>query len=273
MVVSTTLKHGLPLLVLLFLSQLGQAQSDSEKSWLARTEVRRYPDYFEKITFNGKHQEYYTVDTYLKDSSLYRTDNYKLFVASNMYRFENDSGKILVRQGPTKILYHDGQTYLSALYKENQLNGPFMVFYSDGSIKRKELYKRGNRKESHCFTPDGLEQPCTVFYQGPQFTGDQQGLKTYLITRLQPIVNGQPIQYMKIQLTINEIGQISHTAVVANQSNPMLAAMVDQIIRNMPHWNPVATDWKPATMDGVPLSETWTISVYRRAGFLYVSFS
>lgn len=251
---------------------VAQAQSDTVDTH-THIEYRKHDGFFEKLTYNGEKQDYYTISTYLKDSTLYRIDHYQVISMANAYGQQYPANKVSVRQGLTKIMYPTGQLYLTCSYSSNALDGPLTIYYPDGSIKRRELYKERIVKESRCFTPDGKQQPCTPLYQPSQFTGKPKDLRTYLEKNLGPIVDKQQVKDIIILLTINEIGQVINTEVKSwsNPDDPVLAAEVRQVIKNIPQWNPDSLNWKPAMMDGVPLPEIWGVSVAKRKGFLYVN--
>ena len=248
------------------LSTVAQIRSLTDS--LGHTELYQFNNRFEKIAYSGKHDEFMTVSTYKKDSTLYRVDTYKLVDEVSVYGYQRDSKKVAVREGPAKVMYANGQIYLSCEYHQNALDGPFIVFYSDGTLKRREFYKRGIRKQGHCYTEDGREQTCEPFYQPVQFTGKRKDLETYLENSLKAVVDGEQVRFVQMKLTINEIGQVINTTVVSNSKDPVVTAKVQQAIRNIPQWNPNGLNWKPATMDAVPVSDIWGITMSRYRGFL-----
>jgi hypothetical protein len=137
--------------------------------------------YFQKINYYGSHQGYFVVTTFLKDSTLYRIDNYQLLNQLQVHGSSPDTLNICVRQGLVQVFYPGGKPYLSGSYKEGTLNGPLLLFYRDGSFKRRELYRAGHLKRSNCYTPQGERCPCSPLYQPPQWNGNPENLRDYLI--------------------------------------------------------------------------------------------
>lgn len=256
----------------LLFSRLVVAQADSAiKSQSIR---RAFADHDEEILYFGKRDQYFTVRTLLKNGSLFRLDSYELLPKTLANGFRLDSLSRIMRHGPTKIMYPNGQVYISCEYKENALNGPFMVFYDDGAAKRREYYKLGRLSKSECYTPDGTKQACTPFYQAAVFQGKPKELAAYLKQKLGTIIDGERIRGIRATLTINEIGQIIRVRanVMGDQSTggqaPEAVNYVQQVIRSMPEWTPDKLNWKPALNDGVATPSTCVLSIYRLYGAL-----
>ena len=176
-------------------------------------------------------------------------------------------------------MHPNGRVYLSCEYKEDKLNGPLIVFYDDGSIKRREFYKLGYLKRSQCFTPEGAEQKCAPFYQPAQFAGQPGDLSDYLKEKLEPVLDGVRILTIKATLSINEIGQVvdvSTTVITAPEAKPQIPAIasyVKQTILNLPQSTPDALNWKPATNDGIATTSTCVLSVFRHYSVLRYNLS
>ncbi|AUD06364.1 toxin-antitoxin system YwqK family antitoxin [Spirosoma pollinicola] len=259
-------------LITLFVSMPAVAQTDSAK--VNYTTRRSFADHDEEILLFGKRNDYFTVRTLLKNGSLFRQDSYTLLPKTLANGFQLDSISRIIRHGPTKIMYASGQVYISCEYKNNALNGPFMVFYEDGTKKRREYYKLGRLSRSECYTPDGTKQACAPFYQPAAFQGQAGELAAYLKQKLGTVIDGERIRGVRATLTINEIGQIISVkaTVMGDQSTnrqlPDAGSFVQQVIRTMPEWSPDKLNWKPALSDGVAIRSTCVMSIYRAYGAL-----
>lgn len=254
----------------IFTNESLKAQIDSASAIPSPT---RHDSYFEKLTYLGANQDYYTVSTFLADSTLYRVDTYRLIDKVNPYTSQATTSKVAIHQGQTKILYPTtGQVYLTCDYDHNALHGPLLVYYADGSIKRRELYKYGSLLTSQCYTPQGDKQTCDLLYRKSQFVGKSNQLKRYLAKRLELVAKEEQVRDITIYLTINELGQVTKTNVVSysNPANSALTSAVLDAIRAMPQWKPNQFNWLPATMDGVAIEDQWVIYIARKQGFLYV---
>lgn len=243
----------------------------------AYTYISRMPQrtdtYFQTFTYQGEQRELLTVSTFLIDSTLYRTDTYRLAGPPYAQRIPLDDRLIVLREGVTKIMYPNGQVYLSCLYRANQLDGPFLLYYNDGSFKRRELYKNGSLKQSHCYTPQGTEQPCPALYQPITFNSSYKVLQRYLEKRIQPILDRTGAVDAQIQLTINEVGQPTDIGVnsYTKANDEDLITSIRAVMQAIPQQVPDQQNWKPATMDGVPLTEVQRFFITKRKGFTYVN--
>ena len=260
------------LFALIFFSRFAAGQADSVRTPPALR--RALAEYDQEIMYFGKRNDYFTVRTFRKNGQLLRIDTYNLLPKTLSNGYQLDSISRIVHHGPTKIMYPTGRVYASCEYKVDVLNGPFMVFYEDGAIKRREYYKFGRITKSECFTPDGEKQTCEPFYQAAKFLGKQKDLAAYIKQKLGPVVDGERIRKVTAALTINEIGQIVDVNVQvatdpsANQQVAGVGIYVQQVMRNMPEWTPEKLNWKPAVNDGVAIASTCVVLVYRISGTL-----
>ncbi|GAB3511959.1 hypothetical protein GCM10027341_52120 [Spirosoma knui] len=233
---------------------------------------REYLDYDQEINYFGRRNQYFTVRTLLKNGTLYRLDTYTILPKTLSNGFQLDSLSRIVRYGPTKIMYLTGQVYLTCDYKDDLLTGPFMVFYTDGTIKRRDYYRHGHLKKSQCYTPDGSVKACELFYQPAQFIGNTSDLSNYLKQKFEAIVDSQRVRTITATLTINEIGQIINVTSVVNaglgvEPKPAtVSGYVQQTMRNMPEWTPNQLNWKPALNDGTPIPSICMVLIYRYRG-------
>ncbi|WP_461093217.1 toxin-antitoxin system YwqK family antitoxin [Spirosoma gilvum] len=257
-----------------------QAQADSVRSTSASGIRRSHADYDEEIVYFGKHNQYFTVKVFRKNGELFRLDTYNLLPKTLSNGFQLDSLSRIIHHGTTKIMYPSGKVYVSCEYKDGALHGPFMAFYEDGSVKRREYYRYGRLSKSQCYTAEGTEQRCDPFYQPAKFLGNPKDLQTYLTQKLESVVDGDRIRRVTATLSINEIGQVIRVSVAvstspyAEQQVQAVGSYVQQVIRNMPEWTPDKMNWKPAINDGVATASTCTMSVFRFSGMIrcYVSY-
>ncbi|GAB4017655.1 hypothetical protein GCM10028808_49680 [Spirosoma migulaei] len=249
------------------------AQADTTiRSKLAYTVRHEFADYDEEILYYGKHDQYFTVRIYRKNGVLFRTDSYIVLPKTLSNGFQLDSISRIAHHGPTKIMYPSGQVYVSCEYKENILHGPFMAFYEDGTIKRKDFYRHGRLSRSQCYSLEGNIQKCEPFYQAAKFLGKTQDLQAYLNQKLSSVLDGERVRRVNASLTINEIGQVIrvsvsvYTAPYAESQVPIIGNYVQQIIRNMPEWMPDQFNWKPAVNDGKTITSTCIMTIFRTNG-------
>ncbi|WP_106136794.1 toxin-antitoxin system YwqK family antitoxin [Spirosoma oryzae] len=241
------------------------------------TYISRIPQrtdaYFQTFTYLGEQRELLTVSTFLTDSTLYRIDTYRIAGPPYAQRIPLDDRLVVLREGPTKVMYPNGQVYLSCLYRVNQLDGPFLLYYNDGTLKRRELYKNGSLRQSHCYTPQGTEQPCSALYQPIMFNGSYKVLQRYLEKNIQPVLDRTGAVDAQVQLTINEVGQLTNIEVnsYSKANDEDLITSIRTVIQAIPQQVPNQQNWQPATMDGVPLTEVQRFFITKRKGFTYVN--
>ncbi|MFD2935046.1 toxin-antitoxin system YwqK family antitoxin [Spirosoma flavum] len=260
------------LLLGMLVSQPIWAQGDSVQREHKNIVRRSAVDHDEEIMYYGKHNEYFTVRVFLKNGALFRQDSYSILPKTLAGGIQLDSVSRILRHGPTKIMYPTGQTRISCEYKDNSLNGPFMVLYEDGAVKRREYYRNGRLTRSQCYTPDGEKQNCIPFYQAAQFLGKPTDLSTYLKQKFGLLIDDERIRRITATLSINEIGQVTRVGVVvnadpsANTRMPDAVSYAQQVIRNMPEWTPEKFNWKPAMNDGIAIPSTCFLTVFRIYG-------
>lgn len=262
------------LLFIVLLSKVGLAQVDSVAHTQANVVRRTHRDYDEEIMYYGKHDRYFTVRVLRKDGTLFRSDSYEMLPSVLSGGFPLDSIHRISPYGPTKIMHPNGRVYVSCEYKDGLLQGPFLVFYEDGSIKRREYYKAGHVRQSQCYGPEGGKQTCEPFYQSPEFLGKSADLSQYLKQQVGPVIDGERVRSVTATLTINEIGQVVSIDASANANSfagnqvYVATSRMRQAIQNMPEWTPNRLNWKPARNDGTAMPSTCIIRVYRYQGVL-----
>lgn len=254
------------LITFLLVAHVAAAQPAVRQSEFATVEYQNYDKYYERITYIGKRKDHFIVNTYLKDSTLYRVDNYRVIDQVNNINL------FAVRHGPTKILYNDGRLYLTCDYNMNVLNGPFIVYFNDGTVKRKELYRGGTLKKGLCYDTSGREKTCEAFYRQVQFMGNTGELKAYLEKNLTSALATSQSLMVNIRLIINEIGQVIEVKTDAGLTNPRVVAGIRKLVQDMPRWRENESNWQPAAMDGVAISGVWGIQAYRDRSAWRVNF-
>lgn len=254
------------LIICLVLVHVAIAQPAPESSDFSQTEYQDFGTYYERITYIGRRKDHYIVDTYLKDSVLNRTDNYRVIAQGSLF------AQLSVRHGPAKVFYSNGRLYLTCDYNMNELNGPFIVYHTDGSVKRRELYQSGRLKKSKCYDLAGNEKVCEAFYQPLKFKGNPDDLKAYFKKSLLPILIENGVINTSIRLSINEIGQVVNVLVGGNLDNPRFRAAVRKVVQDMPPPCENETNWTPATVDGSPISGIWEMYANRDGTRLRITF-
>jgi len=222
--------------------------------------------------YYGKHNRYFNVRILQKNGSLFRSDSYEMLPKIMPGGFELDSLRRISRYGPTKLMYPNGQVRVSCEYRDDLLEGPFMVFYEDGLVKRREYYRQGRVRQSACYGPDGSKQTCEPFYQVPKFLGKVADLNCYLEQQVGSLVDGERIRTITALLSINEIGQVVRVEATVSADSSAGTLRTNAVVRmklaiqNMPEWEPNRLNWKPALSDGRGVPSVCALRVYRYRG-------
>lgn len=215
--------------------------------------------YFEKIVYAKKPRTYFTINTYLKDSTLYSIETYKYVEREGPTGFSEYG---TVRHGMTKILYPDGRLHVVRNYKKGLLDGPFIVHYPSGVIKRKEFYRRGEFQKGTCYDSLGVATSYEPFITSPTPTASLNQLRVYLEERLLPIFKRYTMQGL-VQLAIDSSGEVATTICHLNKKDPLIAKQVQEAISAMPRWDEQKPNWNPGTVDGTPMASDWVIQIYK----------
>ncbi|MEZ0607246.1 toxin-antitoxin system YwqK family antitoxin [Fibrella sp. WM1] len=216
--------------------------------------------YFEKIVYADKPRTYFTIYTYLKDSTLYSIETYKYVEQEGPTGF---SEYVTLRHGMTKILYPNGRLHVVRNYKKGLLDGPFIVHYPSGVIKRKEFYRRGEMQKGTCYDSLGAATSYEPFLKPPTPTASLNQLRVYLEERLLPIFKRYTMQGL-VQLVINQAGEVATTTCHLSKTDPLITKQVKEVISAMPRWHEAGPNWNPATVDGTPMVSDWVIQIYKQ---------
>jgi hypothetical protein len=204
-------------------------------------ERRVHETYIEEITFTNKQRAIATVRTFTHSGGRITEEHYENY----------DRG---IKHGLTRCWYPNGQTYWSSDFKHGYMNGPLLVYYPDGSPKRRGYFRSGFSRKSTCFDPDGTVHPCDAFAQPAKLPGTEKEFVTALMTQLSEVGferQGQP-QVISFKGIVEENGQLTNIGIYPAETplaDPLKAALL-----RMPRW-------KPATVDNEPIATHYFLSL------------
>ncbi|GAB3336586.1 hypothetical protein GCM10027299_46780 [Larkinella ripae] len=220
-----------------------------------RVERREYRNSIEEITYHDRHQKVATVRTFDKNNRKLSEEHYRDF-------------QLRIRHGQTRSWYPNGQVHWTCDYKENQINGPFFSYYSDGTLKRRELYRLGQvRKGGQCFTPEGDPTSCQPLVQNAEFDGGSRKFTQFLKERLGRVKSTEPTVFITLEGTVSEDGFLFNLRPLPYlrhrpESERELANLLISALRETPRWRPLIVD------DQTTQSEL-LISVQVRVGHVF----
>ncbi|AXE20553.1 hypothetical protein DR864_23860 [Runella rosea] len=226
----------------------GEANAFLADTVATTVQRKSFSTHDEEVTFYDKKKRFATLRIYDKSGLLLTETNFKDY-------------KEGIRQGFSKGFYPNGDLYWIADYKNNEKFGEFKVYYPDGSIKRREWYRNGMRKDKHCYDLDGNEVEFYEFSGEPMFRGGEYALQGYLRKKLKDISPTATEFYSFVLLVQADSVATLHT--FKNSSFVTLQQLAD-IIKDMPRWI-------PAHFDGVPSDRLYAVNLMFRSGNVYLT--
>lgn len=224
---------------LLFITSLLVAAPDDEtrkdRRSKNRIERREFRNSVEEITYHDRHQRVATVRTFDKFDRKLSEEHYSDFQQR-------------IRHGQTRTWYPSGQLHWTCDFKQSQMNGPFISYYADGTMKRRERYRLGQvRKGGQCFTPEGEAIACQPLVQNTEFEGGSRKFTQFLRERLGRIKSSEPSVFITLEGTVSEEGQLSNLRPLPYmkhrpESERELANQLIDVLAETPRWRPLIID-------------------------------
>lgn len=227
---------------------VGEANAFSADSVGTTIHRRNFPTHDEVVTFYDKKKRFATLRIYDKAGRLLTETNFKDYREG-------------IRQGFSKGFYPNGDLYWISDYKNNEKFGEFKVYYPDGSIKRREWYRHGMRKDKHCYDIDGNEVAYYEFSADPMFPGGDYALQGYLRKKLKNLPNSATEFYSFVLMI-----QADSTAILNTFKNSSFVTLeqLGDIIKGMPRWI-------PGHFDGVASDRLYAVNMILRSGDVFLS--
>lgn len=229
---------------------------------------------------NGQEKVYYDVDgnitkdinlaTYYtitlksavgKDSLFNETDYYtngqKKAVESYLTKYKNGKSTSNYLIGEKWEWFENSTIKLKANYKDGQLNGEFLTYWSNGIQRRKDLFKKGKLIEGNCYDSIGNKLSKYFPYETiPEFPGGDDKLFQFLaeevkypVKALEGGIQGRVVT----QFYVETDGRITDIKIVKNV-NSYLDDEAYRIINSMPKW-------KPGTIEGQKVRVKFTLPI------------
>jgi|GEM_PF-6519088 len=224
----------LPAILLFFATTALAQNNEGDTHPNPLMERRVHETYTEEITFMNKRREVAIVRTFSPSGQRITEEHYENY----------DQG---IKHGLTRCWYPNGQTYWSSDFKHGDLNGPLLVYYTDGAAKRREYFKQGTSRKSTCFDPQGVAHPCDAFAKPASFSGTANEFQATLKKQLTLVgfeLRNQE-QYISYQGIIEENGQM--TGITVYPTGHELTEPLKKALSGLPRW-------KPATVDNEPVA-------------------
>jgi len=228
------------LLITLTLIALVTAHTDAQKTPVKPLQERRVHDtYVEEITYTDKRREVAIVRTFTPSGERITEEQYESF----------NQG---IKHGLTRCWYPNGQLYWSSNFKHGETHGPLLVYYSDGSLKRREYFKNEVSYKRECFDPTGEVQTCEAFAKPAGFTGTDKEFIASIEQKLQEVgyIPDNTPHTIGFQGVILDDGKLTQlvTLYAAPQTdflNSEFTDKVKQALMQIPRWQSATVDNQP----------------------------
>ena len=240
------------IILLLVLSYAAFAQPGESRSRSGPLFERRIQEtYIEEITFTNKRREIATVRTFTHSGQRITEEHYANY----------DKG---IKHGLTRCWYPNGQTYWWSDFKHGDMNGPLLVYYPDGSPKRRDYFRMGVSRKNTCFDLQGAVYPCDAFAKPASFLGTETDFLAVLMAYLNEVgfEKQNQGQFLSFKGVIEENGQLTGVEVYPAE-NPLSEPLKKALLRPL--------RWKPASVDNEPIATHYFLTLLIQGKEVFVS--
>ena len=216
------------------------------------------------IFLNNKYEE---IESF-KEASYYKTIE-KLETDKIIERFYLKSGQIRIEtefkstdnnekisNGFRKVWYDTGELRFVSFYENGKKNGAFLSYWKNGTLKRKDNYKRGKLKKGDCWNENGEKVKYYNFEIYPSYPGGKQKMYTFIKRHMRyPIlskkynIGGKVI----VDFKIDTAGKIINIK-IKQSVNDEIDKEALRIINLMPNWT-------SGFQDGIAVSVKYRIPI------------
>ncbi|GAB3846849.1 hypothetical protein GCM10028822_07440 [Hymenobacter terrigena] len=111
--------------------------------------------------------------------------------------------RLKIRHGVSTTWYENGQMHTKEDYVAGRQSGEMLVYYSDGTLRRRDQFVQGKRTAGECFDPDG--QPTAYFeYRIKPVYSEGDGSNAAVVHAIQRQVQ-YPIEALRLALNARVI--------------------------------------------------------------------
>ena len=166
----------------------------------------------------------------------------------NIYR----KPEIIITQQTGDYLewYDNGQRMIECTYKNDQLDGEYKLYNSDGSLARFELWENGVWKQGEIYDAEGKHIEKCAYLSEPSFKGGIVAYYKFIMRKLdEKHVTDRYDKLRRVQVgfVVNEQGGLEDINIINSQLPDFEKQLID-IFREMPDWNPAYSNGKPVRM-------------------------
>ncbi|TGE13941.1 energy transducer TonB [Hymenobacter elongatus] len=168
-----------------------------------------------------------------------------------------------VKLGPATTYYETGQTHTKEDFVGAKRNGEFVVYYTDGKVKRRETYVDDVRQTGMCYAPDGSVVPFYEYEIMPRFKGatmlggsGTQKVRAALASNVRypaSALMSQAQGKVYVAFLVTSTGQVTDVRVLKGVNEALDAAAVTAVKK--------LSGFTPGQLDGNPVAASFTIPV------------
>lgn len=176
-----------------------------------------------------------------------------------------------IRHGGATTWYESGQLHTREEYVAGKLDGERLVYYPDGTLRRKERFVDDKRTAGACLGPDGKPVPYFEYMQMPVYS-EGDGSNSAVVQAIQRRTN-YPEKALALRLnarvfigfTVNRFGAVTNVRTVKEPSIEQIAPNLRQAFNKMKEAAlKAAQNLKPFTpgkLDGENVAVGYTVPI------------
>jgi len=175
---------------------------------------------------------------------------------TELYNYIND-----ILNGYYYSYFENGEIKLKGEYLDDEYNDSLLTYYQSGSIRRLDLYDKGEFISGKCYTSNGQDTLYFPLEKEAEFLGGFSEMSKFISENIiypksAIISNAQGKCYLKFK--INKQGKIGNITIVRGVPGcPECDYEARRVIKNMPNWIP--SEFDGYTMDSwfqIPINFT-----------------
>lgn len=164
------------------------------------------------------------------------------------------AGKDKMKTGVWKEWTSDGKLSSIQHYENDLRVGALTTYWPDGTVRRADTFQNNVFISGKCYDSSGREITHFAYETLPEYPGGEEEMYRFLSRKIYyPQVNLLAEGKVVARFVITEHGDIENVEILSKVSRNM-ANQVKHAISKMPKW-------KPGSVDGVPLSTFYTLTV------------
>lgn len=266
------MKHLLTTLFLLFAMTFiyGQSEKDTvflDSDWEETGDMKQamYYRLVENVSNSFLVKDYFLNTHQLQMVGTFSDENLTIEEGEFTYYNQDSTSYFLYRKinysagkrnGLAQYYYETGELHYTFDYIFDNLHGYFVVYYKNGTLKRKEKYFNNKLKEKACYSQEGEKVKYYPFEVAAEFKGGIEAVRKFLIKNIEyPEYAAEHKIEGKVHLrfVIDEQGFVSNVT-VTQSAHELLDKEAIRVIYNMPQW-------KPAEFDGEKVKSYYTLPI------------